>query len=189
MSITIAQYLKNKLTKNIGDNTTVSDESIGRSLLIGHMLSRGEMTLKELLPSIKQNAQLIYAAAYEFYQKDQFEKAYNLFTMLCIYDPKNTKYLEGLAVTAKLLKKYNEALFAWYTLTEVDPIKLSYYLDLAEMFYRIHQIEAAVKCCEVIERLAQEEPFKSENDDIEMCRKKAITIRRILDEKITIQKP
>ena len=183
MSVTIAQYLRNELAKTFGSEVIVNDEDVGRSLLIGHLLSRGEITLKELLPTAEKHAQLLYAVAYEFYQRDQIENAYKLFAMLCIYDPKDIKFLKGWAATAKLLKKYNEAVFAYYTLTEIDPIKLSHYLDLAEAFYKIHQSETAVKCCEVIERLAKEEPFKSGNDDLETCLQKATTIRKALTRK------
>ena len=71
MSITVAQYIRNELAKALGSEATVSDEEIGRSLLVNHMLSTGEMTLKDLIPTAEKHAELLYAVAYEFYQNNK----------------------------------------------------------------------------------------------------------------------
>ena len=178
MSITVAQYIRNELTKALGPEVKISDEEIGRSLLVGHMLSTGQMTPKELIPTAAKHAELLYAAAYELYQDSKIEKAYCLFAALCAYDPKCIKFLEGWAATSKLLKKYQEATVALFTLTEVNPINLSYYPDLAEMLYKQQQPEAAVKCCEAVAQLAKQEPFKSENKDLDALVKKAAALRK-----------
>lgn len=183
MSITVAQYIRNELAKALGSEVTVSDEDIGRSLLVSHLLSTGQMTLKELIPTAEQHAELLYAAAYELYQNNKIEKAYCLFAALCVYDPKSIKFLEGWAATSKLLKKYREATVALFTLTEIDPINLSYYPELAEMLYKLQQPEAAVKCCEAVEKLSKEEPFKSKNKDLATCLKRATALRRAFTSK------
>ena len=147
------------------------------------MLSTGEMTLKDLIPTAEKHAELIYAAAYEWYQNNKIEKAYRLFAALCLYDPKCIKFLEGWAATSKLLKKYPEAAVALFTLTEVDPINLSYYPDLAETLYKLQQLEAALKCCEAVEKLAKEEPFKSENKNLDALVKKVAAMRKAFTSK------
>ena len=179
MSTTVAQYIRNELAKAIGPEVTVNDEEIGRSLLVSHLLSTGQMTLKELIPTVGKHAELLYAVAYEFYQNNKIEKAYRLFAALCAYDPKCIKFLEGWAVTSKLLKKYRDATVALFTLTQIDPINLSWYPDLAEMLYKLQQPEAAVKCCEAVEKLSKEEPFQSKNKDLSTCLKRAATLRKI----------
>ena len=183
MSITVAQYIRNELAKALGSEVTVSDEDIGRSLLASHMLSTGQMTLKELLPTAAKHAELLYAVAYELYQNNKIEKAYCLFAALCTYDPKRIKFLEGWAATSKLLKKYQEATVALFTLTQVDPINLSYYPELAEMLCKLQQPEAAVKCCEAVVQLAKEEPFKSKNKDLDACVKRATALRKAFTSK------
>ena len=183
MSITVAQYIRNELAKALGSEVKISDEEIGRSMLVCHMLSTGEMTLKDLIPTAEKHAELIYAAAYEWYQNNKIEKAYRLFAALCLYDPKCIKFLEGWAATSKLLKKYPEAAVALFTLTEVDPINLSYYPDLAETLYKLQQPEAALKCCEAVEKLAKEEPFKSENKNLDALVKKVAAMRKAFTSK------
>ncbi len=183
MSITVAQYIRNELAKALGSEVTVSDEAIGRSLLVSHMLSTGEMTLKDLIPTAEKHAELLYAVAYEFYQNNKIEKAYCLFAALCAYDPKCIKFLEGWAATSKLLKKYQEATIALFTLTQVDPINLSYYPELAEMLYKLQQPEAAVKCCEAVEKLSKEEPFKSKNKSLDVLVKKTVALRKAFTSK------
>ncbi len=183
MSVTVAHYIRNELAKALGSEVTVSDEDIGRSLLVSHMLSTGQMTLKELIPTAGKHAELLYAVAYELYQNNKIEKAYCLFAALCAYDPKCTKFLEGWAATSKLLKKYQEATVALFTLTQVNPIHLSYYPEIAEMLYKQQQPEAAVKCCEAVEKLAEEEPFKSKNKDLDTCVKRAAALRKAFTSK------
>ena len=183
MSITVTQYIRNELAKVLGSEVIVSDEAIGRSMLVCHMLSTGEMTLKELIPTAEKHAELIYAVAYELYQNNKIEKAYCLFAALCAYDPKCIKFLEGWAATSKLLKKYQEATVALFTLTQVDPINLSYYPELGEMLYKLQQPEAAVKCCEGVEKLAKEEPFKSKNKDLDVLVKKVNVLRKVFTSK------
>lgn len=183
MSITVAQYIRNELAKVLGSEVEISDEEIGRSLLVSHMLSTGQMTLKELIPTAGKHAELLYAAAYEFYQNNKIEKAYCLFAALCAYDPKCIKFLEGWAATSKLLKKYQDATVALFTLTQVDPINLSYYPDLAEMLYKLQQPEAAVKCCEGVAQLAKEEPFKSKNKNLDALVKKVAALRKTFTSK------
>ena len=91
--------------------------------------------------------------------------------------------MEGWAATSKLLKKYQEATVALFTLTQVDPINLSYYPELAEMLYKLQQPEAAVKCCEAVENLSKEEPFKSKNKSLDALVKKTVALRKAFTSK------
>lgn len=183
MSITVIQYIRNELLKTFPE-ATVSNEDITRSLIAGNMLSTGKMTLKDLIPTAKKHAELLYAAAYEFYQKNQIEKAYRLFAVLCAYDPKCVKFLEGWGVTCKLLKKHNEALIAYYTISNVDPLNIVCFLDMAEEFFKIKQPDTAIKCCEAVERMAKEEPWQSEHKkDLDAYVKKVAALRKAFTSK------
>ena len=61
MSITVAQYIRNELAKALGSEVTLSDEAIGRSMLVSHMLSTGEMTLKDLIPTAEKHGSRLKA--------------------------------------------------------------------------------------------------------------------------------
>ena len=100
--------------------------------------------------------------------------------MLCIYDPVEAKYWEGLGATLKLLKKYNEAICAYHALTQIHALKISYYLDLAECFLKINQPENAKHCCEIIIFMAKNETFKAANKDAASCLEKAKKLQKIL---------
>lgn len=182
MSVPLIQYVKDELGK-VFPGATVGDEDVTRSLLTGYMLSSGKMTLKDLIPTAGKHAEWLYAAAYEFYQNNQIEKAYKLFAALCAYDPKCVKFLEGWGATSKLLKKHNEALIAYHTLSIVDPLNVACFLDMAEEFFKIRQPETAVKCCEAAERMAKEEPWKSEHGNLDALVKKAAALRKAFTSK------
>lgn len=184
MSVSLIQGIRKELAKVLGPKITLKNEDIAKSLLVGSMFSSGKITLKDLLPTAEKHAELLYAVAYEFYQKNQIEKAYQLFAALCAYDPKCIKFLEGWGVTCKLLKKHNEALIAYYTLLNADPLNVSRLLDMAEAFFKIHQTEAAVQCCEAVEHMAKEEPWKSEHkENLDVWVKKAAVLRKAFAKK------
>ena len=183
MDITISEYLQTELPKLFGSHIKLSKKEIGENLLIGHLFANGQLHLKDVLGIPQKRIEYLYAAAFELYQKDQIKDANRLFLLLCAYDPTSIRFWEGWAITSKLLQQHADALIAYQILTDLNPIKISYYLDLAEEFCKMKQIEPAIKCCEAIEYMAKEEPFSSENPDAPACLQKATILHKALTKK------
>lgn len=184
MDITITEYLQTELPKLFGSHLKLSKKEIGESLLLGHLFAKGQLHLKDVLGIPPKRMELLYTAAFELYQKDQIKDANRLFLLLCAYDPTSIRSWEGWAITSKLLQQHQDALIGYQILTELNPIKISYYLDLAEEFCKMKQIEPAIKCCEAIEYMAKTEPFSSGNPDAPACLKKATILHQALTQKL-----
>jgi len=182
MSISLTEYIRNELKAVLGPKANISDEAITRSLITGHLLSTGKLQVKDIIPVPQQHQDMLYATAYEFYQKQQYKDACRIFEILSVYDPQQTKYLEGLAATYHHLKQHKDALLIYCALTLIDTENLAYFLHLAEEFCKLGQFQPAIKCCEAIEYLAKEEPVKSRPDTASFL-KRANNLRTILNKK------
>lgn len=182
MAIADPKILLTELQKVLGEGAKgLTEETVRNCLKVGELLSQGKTRIKDILQISDQHMEMLYMVACNFYQRNKIEKANKIFTTLCTYDPLGVKYWEGLGLTCKMLKQYNEAIAAYYMLTQLHALKISYYLDLADCFIRINQIEGAKQCCEAIIRMAKNETFKAENPDAEECSKKAETLKKILN--------
>lgn len=159
----------------------LSEETIKNCFEIGEKLSKGKMRIKDVLQISDKHMEMLYAIAYNFYQDNKIEQANKVFTMLCTYDPLTCKYWEGLAATFRVLKKYNEAIIAYHILSQLDALKISYYVDMAELFIKTNRPETAKQCCEAVAFMASNDTFKSENPDAAECLKKAETLKKILN--------
>ena len=180
MSVSLIQYYRNELSKAFGREIPLTDEALANTLITGNMLQHGELTFKDLLPNAEKYAELFYALAYDCYQKNQFEKAHKFFTLLVTYDPKTAKYLKGWGATSELLKKYEEAMVAYFTLATVEPTELSHMLHLAKAFYKLNRPEEAVHCLEGIEKLSKDKLFQSDRPEFKTCVKQAAAFRQFL---------
>ncbi|MCQ2956090.1 MAG: tetratricopeptide repeat protein [Opitutales bacterium] len=182
MSISLTQCIRNEIKAVLGPKVNLSDEAITRSLITGHLLSTGKLQVKDIIPVPQQHQDMLYATAYDFFQKQQYQDACRIFSILSVYDPQQTKYLEGLAATYHHLKQHRDALLIYCALTFIAPENLAYFLHLAEEFCKLGQFQPAIKCCEAIECLAKEEPVKSHPDTASFL-KRANNLRTILNKK------
>ena len=182
MAMVDPKILLAELQKVFGsDIQKLNEETVGNCLTISELLAQGKMRVKDILQISDGHMEMLYATAYNFYQDNKIEQANKIFTMLCTYDPVESKYWEGLGATLKLLKRYKEAICAYHVLTQLHALKISYYFDLAECFLKIKQPENAKKCCDMIIFMAENKTIKAKNSDAKACLAKAKNLQRILN--------
>ena len=156
----ILSELRNKMG---ADASKVSDEDLNLFAEFGDQLSQGKICLKEALKIPKSQLDMFYAMAYDFYQRNKYEKAETFFSLLVFVDPLEEKYWEGLGATEKQLKKFDLAITAYGMLTQIKPKCAIYYLNLAECFFFRKQFKEAVQCCEAMLFLAESFPQDNPN--------------------------
>ena len=175
------KLLLTELKKTFGDiASNLTEEAVEMSLNLGQQLAQGKMRIKDVLQISDKHMEALYAIAYNFYQENKYEDANKIFTFLCRCDPIKPKFWEGLAATEKLQKHYNEAITFYYVLTQIRPLKISYYLDLAECFIKMDQKSTAKQCCQLVEFMVGNPVFNKENSDAETCLKKAKLMQKFL---------
>lgn len=170
----IKLVLSELVKKNGLDSTKVSEENLNVFAELGDQLSRGKICLKDALKIPKANIDRFYAMAYDFYQRDKYEQAETIFTLLVLINPFEEKYLEGLGSTQKLLKKYDLAIAAYSSLIQLKPKRATYYLDLAECFFWRKQLKEASQCCEFMLFLAETFPKDNPNIDVQIQKTKLL---------------
>ena len=175
----VLSELKNKMG---ADASKISDEDINLFSEFGDQLSQGKIFLKEALKIPKSQLDMFYAMAYDFYQRDKYEKAETFFTLLVLVDPLEEKYWEGLGGTEKQLKKFDLAITAYGMLTQIKPKQAIHYLDLAECFFWRKQFKEAMQSCEAMLFFA--EAFPGDNPNITPHVKKAKLFLEVLKKKL-----
>ena len=81
-------------------------------------------SLKDLRDISSRSLEGIYSIAYNLYQQSHFERAERLFALLCIYDHRNPRYVQGLVAARKSMKAYEstaQACALWINLMPEDP--------------------------------------------------------------------
>lgn len=163
-NINLIKLVLAEVRKNLGDNAaSISDEDINIFAEFGDQLSQGKICLKEALKIPKSQMDMFYAMAYDFYQRNKYEKAETLFSLLTFCDPMEEKYWEGLGATQKQLKKLDLAIAAYGMLTQIRAKCATYYLDLAECFFLRKQFKEAAQCCEAMLFMAESFPESNPN--------------------------
>ncbi len=182
MAIVDPKILLAEIKKVFGPEAqNITEETIKTCIDVSELLSQGKMRVRDALQIPQKNLEMLYAIAYNLYQDNKIEKANNIFTLLCTYDPMDIRFWEGLGATLKLLKRYNEAICAYGILIQIHALKISYYLDLTECFIKTKQLETAKQCCELVIFMAENETFKAENSDAASCLTKAKILQKVLN--------
>lgn len=164
------------------DAVKPTDEDLDLFAKFGDQLSQGKICLKEAFKIPKSQLDMFYAMAYDFYQRDKYEKAETFFSLLVLIDPLEEKYWEGLGATEKQLKKIDLAITAYGMLTQIKPKQATYYLDLAECFFWRKQFKEATQCCETMLFFAK--TFPADNPNIAAHVQKAKLFLEALKKKL-----
>ncbi len=102
---------------------------------VAQAISDFKMAL-EALPSSKRmskaDAEAIYALAYNFLSQGQYESAFRYFSLLTLYRPTNIAYLMGVALTHKLLERFEESIAVYSFLAVLEPAEPAHTLAIAE---------------------------------------------------------
>ncbi len=182
-NINIIKVVLAELRKNLGSSATnITDEELNLFAEFGDQISQGKICLKEALNIPKSQMDLFYAMAYDLYQRNKYDKAETIFTLLVFCDPMEDKYWEGLAGTQKQLKKIDLAITAYSMLIQLKPKRAIYYLDLAECFFYRKQFKEAAQCCEAM--IFNADTFPEENQNIETYINKAKVLQSTLTKKL-----
>ncbi len=178
----LSKLILTELKKELGPSAAhLSEDVIDLNLNLGQQLAEGKVRLKDVLNIPDQHMETLYAIAYNYYQKNKYEDAKKLFTLLCTYDPLKYKYWEGASATARLLNNYQEAIMAYGALLQLRPMKISYYNELAECFLKLNQKDNAKQCCEAVLVAGPSEDFRKENPDMDACVAKAKNLLKVLE--------
>lgn len=178
----LSKLILTELKKELGPVAShLSEEIIDLNINLGQQLAQGKARLKDVLNISDKHMETLYAIAYNYYQKNKYEDAKKLFTLLCTYDPLKYKYWEGASATARLLNSYQEAVIAYGALLQLRPMKMSYYNELAECFLKLNQKDNAKQCCEAVLVAGDSEDFRKENPDMETCVNKAKGLLKVLE--------
>ena len=175
----VLSELRNKMGT---ESAKFTDEDLNLFAEFGDQLSKGKIFLKEALKIPKSQLDMFYAMAYDFYQRDKYEKAETFFTLLVLVDPLEAKHWEGLCGTEKQLKKFDLAITAYGMLTQIKPKQAIHYLDLAECFFWRKQFKEAMQSCEAMLFFA--ETFPKDNPNIAIHVQKAKLFLEVLKKKV-----
>lgn len=90
----------------------------------------------DALPSSKrltaEQLEVIYSLAYAHVVQQQYAQALPLFTFLCQYGPTRKHYLSGLALSLRMLARYDEAINMYSLVLVLFPDSLEAALHVAE---------------------------------------------------------
>jgi type III secretion system low calcium response chaperone LcrH/SycD len=121
----------------------------------------GELkTALEALPSSRKmsraDADAIYALAYNFVAQGHYESAFRYFSVLVLYNPTNAVYLNGLALTHKLLERFDEAITVYSMLAVFDPGNPAHTLAVAECQLLKRDYEEGRRSLDMVVRFCRE---------------------------------
>jgi len=115
----------------------------------------------EALPSSQRlsrtDTEAIYALAYQFVAQGRFEAAYRYFSLLTVYQPTDTAYLSGLALSAKMLQRYGEALSVYSFLAALDAREPQHTLSIVECLLLLGAYDEARSTLDLVMRFCKEE--------------------------------
>lgn len=85
----------------------------------------------------------IYALAHQFVVQARHEVAFRYFSLLVLYRPANVKFLQGLALTHRMLERYDEAINVYSFLATIDPDNLRHSMDIVECLLLKQEVDDA----------------------------------------------
>ncbi|MDR0647114.1 MAG: tetratricopeptide repeat protein [Puniceicoccales bacterium] len=184
IDISIAEKMKEEIVAFMGPEAeNVDPEMIQLSLELGNKLAKGEIRLADAFNIPKEKLNIMYAIAYDLYNNNKYEKAVGIFSVLCLYDPLNIDYWQGLGATYKLLKQYDLAAAAYSTLIQLRSTQMSYYLDLAECLLQTKKIEEAKKCLQGVLSIGESDDLKNRGNNCEAHVQRAKALLNLLEKK------
>jgi tetratricopeptide (TPR) repeat protein len=108
------------------------------------------LDLQEALEALPSNSRLssadadaIYGLAYQLVAQNRFETAYRYFSLLTLYKPTHVPYLQGLALTYRMMERYDEALNVYSFLATIDSDNLDHQMAIVECLLLQRDFEEA----------------------------------------------
>lgn len=123
----------------------------------------------EALPSSSRLTQAdcdaIYALAHQLVVQNRSETAYRYFSLLTLYKPTNVAYLQGLALTYRMLERYDEALNVYSFLATIEPDNLDHSLAIVECLLLQREFEEAQQTVTLLLQCCRETPGQGKAGD------------------------
>ncbi len=114
----------------------------------------------EALPSSSRldraDTEAIYALAYQFVAQGHFDTAYRYFSLLTLYRPTDVKYLAGLALSHKMLQRYEAAVGVHSFMALIEPAEPQHQLSIAECLLLQGETNDARDTLALVMRFCQE---------------------------------
>lgn len=120
-------------------------------------------TWQELLELSSDEAESIYAVAYDHYEKEEWDKSIAAFSTLIQLNPYEPKYWMGIAAVMQMKKDYEEAIAAYQLVLSFDERHIQAHFGSAQCFYVQGQIE---KCKEHLEKVKSLSESSEENKEL-----------------------
>ncbi len=113
----------------------------------------------EALPASRllteDEAEAIYSLARQRVANGQYEAAFRQFCLLTTFLPTHTKYLNGLALTHRLLGRFEEAMDIYHFALQLDGNDPRHALNVAECLMLMQRPEDALSALEVVIRFCE----------------------------------
>lgn len=114
----------------------------------------------EALPSSSRleqaDTEAIYALAYQLVAQGHFDTSYRYFSLLTLYRPTDVKYLAGLALSHKMLQRYEAAVGVYSFMALIEPAEPQHQLSIAECLLRQGETKDAQDTLALVMRFCQE---------------------------------
>lgn len=140
------------------------------------------LELKEALESLPAcsrlsdaSADALYSLAYHQSAQGRLTTALQYFTLLALYRPTHPGYLQGLAQTYRMMKRYDEALNVYSFLAAMHAENTSYTLAIAECLLLRGDVQAAMHSVHLVLRYCKAKDAGSSADADTMERAKALS--------------
>ncbi len=121
------------------------------------------LDLKDALESLPSTSRLsnsdteaIYALAHQLVVQGRYETAYRYFSLLTLYKPTHTAYLQGLALCYRMLERYDEALNVYSFLATVDTDNLDHSIAIVECLLLKREFDEAKHNVELVLQYCKE---------------------------------
>ncbi len=114
----------------------------------------------EALPSSSRleraDTEAIYALAYQQVVQGHFDTAYRYFSLLTLYRPTEVKYLAGLALSHKMLERYEAAAGVYSFMALLEPAEPQHQLSISECLLRQGDTKDAQDTLALVTRFCRE---------------------------------
>lgn len=146
----------NKETEKLGN--VLSDE------MAVHILNVMETTLetgqipKEALGYTAEKIENIYGQAYHLYNTGKYQDSAQLFRLLIVLEPKEPKYMLGLAACFHMMKEYMNAVKVYNVCSILDPTNPVPQFHLSDCFVQMRERLSAMIALQVAVQRAGDNP-------------------------------
>lgn len=121
----------------------------------------GTFDVKEYYGLTEGGVEAMYAAGYELFQHKKYDKAQQIFSMLCFLDNNSKKFYYAYGVASFMLKQYMQAEIGYRAALLNGDYTPNLFLRLAEACLCQNKMKEGTDCLDEVIRLSQLDEFKN----------------------------